>query len=450
MANKARKIVDLIIRDIRFPTSLELDGSDAVNTDPDYSCTYVVLKTDSQLEGHGFTFTCGRGNEIVKVAVNSYRHLVVGQELDAIYSDFATYWRKLTQETQIRWLGPEKGVTHLAAATIVNALWDLWAKLEDKPLWKLLVDMEPEKLVSTLEFHYITDLLTKEEALEILKKGREGREEREAEIVKTGYPAYTTSVGWLGYSDEKIRKLCQQALKDGYTAFKMKVGGKPEDDLRRVKLVRQEIGDNNLLMVDANQKWDVQESIDRMRPLAPYKLHWIEEPTSPDDIHGHATISKAVQQWGMGVATGEACQNRVMFKQFLQAGAMQFCQIDSCRMAGPNEILTVYLMAHKLGVPVCPHAGGVGLCELVPHLQIFDYICVSKTKQNRIIEYVDHLHEHFVHPCIIKNACYTAPKEAGYSTTMKASSLDSYEWPSGSEWVTLFNSGKYERPSVPT
>lgn len=439
-------VTQLSVQDIRFPTSLEGDGSDAVNVDPDYSCPYVTVHTDGDLEGYGITFTVGRGNEIVVLAIEAYSRLVVGRKLLDIFNHFGQFWEELCSESQLRWLGPEKGVVHLAVAAIMNALWDLWAKMEKKPLWKLLVDMDPERLLSTLDFRYISDAITKEEALDILKKGRVGKEKREAEILEKGYPAYTTSAGWLGYSDEKIVRLCREALAEGYTRFKVKVGGNQIDDLRRLSLVRKQIGDEKILLTDANQRWDVYEAIERMKPMAKYNVTWIEEPTNPDDIMGHLAISKALAPYGIGVATGEHCQNRVMFKQFLQAGAMQFCQIDSCRLGGPNEIITVYLMAAKYGVPVCPHAGGVGLCELVQHLQMFDYISVSGSMENRVIEYVDHLHEHFINPVVMRNSSYMAPMAPGYSTEMKKESLQEFMFPIGKRWQKLFESGEYEKP----
>ncbi|PVD23085.1 hypothetical protein C0Q70_16347 [Pomacea canaliculata] len=432
------------VRDIRFPTSLERDGSDAMNKAPDYSCPYVVLTTDVVgVEGHGITFTVGKGNEIVCHAVRVLSKMVVGQKVNEIYSDFGKFWQTLTSEDQMRWLGPEKGVMHLAVAAVVNALWDLWAKIEGKPLWKLLADMEPEKLVSTIDFRYMHDVLTPEEAIEMLKKSQDGKQEREAEMLAKGYPCYTTSCGWLGYEDEKIERLCREALEEGFTRFKAKVGADIEDDRRRCRLIRKLIGPNNILLVDANQRWEVQQAIDWMKELADSKITWIEEPTSPDDILGHLQIAKALNPLGIGVATGEQCQNRIMFKQFLKSGAMQFCQIDSCRLGGVNENLAVILMAHKFGVPVCPHAGGVGLCELVQHLSIFDYICVSGSLENRMTEYLDHLHQHFKAPCVVREGNYIPPQAAGYSVDMKESSLNDYEWPTGRVWQDLIASGKY-------
>ncbi|XP_076462614.1 mitochondrial enolase superfamily member 1-like [Babylonia areolata] len=437
------KVTGCTVRDIRFPTSLQKDGSDAMNVAPDYSCAYVVLSTDTGLEGHGITFTVGKGNEIVCQAVRVLSKLVVGQDLTNIYSDFGTFWRSLTSEDQMRWLGPEKGVMHLAVASLVNGLWDLWAKMEGKPLWKLLVDMEPEKLVSTIDFRYISDALTREEAIEMLKKARPGKEEREKEMQEKGYPSYTTSCGWLGYDDDKIKRLCKEALAEGITRFKAKVGADLEDDKRRCRLLREIIGPDNMLLVDANQRWEVQEAIAWMKELADCKITWIEEPTSPDDVLGHLQIAQALKPLGMGVATGEQCQNRVLFKQFLQSGAMQFCQIDACRLGGVSECVAVILMANKFGVPVCPHGGGVGLCELIQHLSLFDYIAVSASLDNRMTEYLDHLHEHFKNPCIMNRGCYMPPQAPGYSVDMKEASLDDHEWPRGKVWQDLIAQGVY-------
>jgi L-fuconate dehydratase len=419
--------------DLRFPTSRTLDGSDSVHTDPDYSAAYVILRTDSGLEGHGLTFTIGRGNEICTLAIEAFRHLVVGQRLGDITSDFAGFWRSLASESQLRWLGPEKGVIHLALAAIVNAVWDLYAKREEKPVWKLLADMTPRELVSCIDFRYITDALTPDEAVDMLERQVSTKAAREARLLETGYPAYTTSVGWLGYSDQLIVERCHEALAEGFTHFKMKVGGRPDDDVRRTALVRRTIGPDGRLMVDANQKWDVDEAIERIRELAPYDLWWVEEPTNPDDVLGHATIAKAVSP--IGIATGEHCANRVLFKQLLQANAVRFCQIDSCRLGGVNECLAVYLMAAKFGVPVCPHAGGVGLCEYVQHLSMWDYIACSGSLEDRVIEYVDHLHEHFLDPVVIRAGRYMPPTAPGYSITMRPESLAEYEYPGGAAWA---------------
>src|SRR6185369_15395810 len=390
----ATTITDVTVRDIRFPTSATLDGSDAVNVDPDYSATYVVLETNrAGLRGYGLTFTNGRGNEISVAAVRALEHHVRGRTVESLTSDFAGFWLGITSDSQVRWLGPEKGVIHLAAGAIVNAVWDLYARSEHKPLWKLLVDMTPAQLVSCIPFRHISEALTPEEASDILHSNEATKSAREAEMLAEGYPAYTTSAGWLGYSDDKVRRLVREGLAEGWSHFKMKVGRDQADDIRRARIIREEIGPERKLMVDANQIWDVDQAIEWMKPLAEFNPWWIEEPTSPDDVLGHAKIAKAVAP--IGVATGEACQNRVIFKQLLQAKAISFCQIDSCRLAGVNEVLAVILMAAKFGVPVCPHAGGVGLCEYVQHLSLFDYIAVSASLENRITEYVDHLHEHF-------------------------------------------------------
>jgi len=427
-------ITDLITRDIRFPTSRLLDGSDAMNPDPDYSATYVVIQTDSPdgYEGHGLTFTIGRGNEICVAAVNALKRLVVGKTLESFTANMGAFWRMITGDSQLRWIGPDKGAIHLATAAIVNAVWDLYAKVEGKPLWKLLVDMTPEQVVSCIDFRYISDALKPEEALAILQGNFASKAVREAEMYQKGFPAYTTSSGWLGYSDEKLRRLCREAVAAGWTHLKIKVGRSIEDDLRRAAIIREEIGPERKLMMDANQVWEVEEAITNMRLLAKFDPWWIEEPTSPDDVLGHATIAQAIAP--IGVATGEHCQNRILFKQFMQAKAIKFCQIDSCRLGGVNEVLAVLLMAAKFGIPVCPHAGGVGLCEYVQHLALFDYIYVSGSLENRILEYVDHLHEHFVDPVIINNGHYMPPTKPGYSITMWPASLDEYEFPTGKAW----------------
>ena len=428
------KITDVIARDIRFPTSRHLDGSDAMNPDPDYSAAYVVLKTDSPkgTEGHGLTFTIGRGNEICVAAINALKPLVLGQTLEAFTSNMGAFWRRMTGDSQLRWIGPEKGAIHLATAAVVNAVWDLYAKEEGKPLWKLLADMTPEQLVSCIDFRYITDALTPDEALGILKQNDSTKAARVAELQRNGYPAYTTSAGWLGYSDEKLRRLCRESLAEGWTHFKMKVGRDLADDIRRATIIREEIGPGRKLMMDANQYWDVGQAIESMKHLAKFDPWWIEEPTSPDDVLGHAKIARAIAP--IGVATGEHCQNRVIFKQLLQADAIKFCQIDSCRLGGVNEILSVYLMAKKFGVPVCPHAGGVGLCEYVQHLSMWDFISCSASLENRLVEYVNHLHEHFFDPVTMKNGRYMPPTQPGYSITMKPESLAAHEYPIGAAW----------------
>lgn len=420
-------------RDIRFPTSKTLDGSDAMNPDPDYSAAYVILKTnDPSLEGHGLTFTLGRGNELCVDAITSLSYLISGKPLDVLTADMAGFWRMITGDSQLRWLGPEKGVIHMATGALVNAVWDLYAKSEKKPLWKLLADMTAEQLVACVDFTYLTDAITPAEAVDMLKRQESGKQERIDYLLKNGYPAYTTSAGWLGYSEEKIRRLSREAKSEGWTHLKMKVGANINDDIRRAQIIREEIGSDIKLMMDANQKWDVNEAIQQMKRLSEFNPWWIEEPTSPDDILGHLAIRKAISP--IKVATGEHCQNKVMFKQFLQSGAIDICQIDSCRVGGVNEILSIMLMAAKFDIPVCPHAGGVGLCEYVQHLSMIDYIAISGSLNNRITEYVDHLHEHFVHPVVIQNGNYMPPLAPGYSITMKEDAIAAYTYPSGEMW----------------
>jgi L-fuconate dehydratase len=434
MLNKNIVITEVLVRDVRFPTSRLLDGSDAMNPDPDYSAAYVILSTDHPkgLEGHGLTFTIGRGNELCVAAIHALAPLVKGKSLESFTKNMGAFWKMITGDSQLRWLGPEKGVIHLATGAVVNAVWDLYAKVEGKPLWKLLADMNAAELVSCIDFTYITDAITPQEALELLKKLESTKRKRIDRLMQKGYPAYTTSAGWLGYSDEKMRRLCREAKEAGFKHMKIKVGSDLKDDMRRAAIIRKEIGEDSKLMMDANQKWDVDEAIANMEQLKQFNPWWIEEPTSPDDILGHAKIARAVDP--IKVATGEHCQNRVMFKQLMQADAFGICQIDSCRVGGVNEILAILLMAAKFNVPVCPHAGGVGLCEYVQHLSMLDYISISGSLENRIIEYVDHLHEHFDDPVVIKDGAYMPPKMPGYSITMKEQSLIDYNFPDGKIW----------------
>ena len=427
-------ITDLFARDIRCPTSRHLDGSDAMHPDPDYSAAYVILKTDHPhgLEGHGMTFTIGRGNDLCCEAIRSLKHFVVGWTLESFTRDMAGFWRRITGDSQLRWVGPEKGVIHMATGAVVNAVWDLYAKTEGKPLWKLLCDMTPEQIVACVDFRYLTDALTPDEALAILKRSAPMRAEREARMRREGYPAYTTSAGWLGYPDDKLRRLCREMMAEGWSHFKIKVGRDLKDDIRRARIIREEIGPDRKLMMDANQVWDVPQAISWMKQLAEFNPWWIEEPTSPDDVLGHAAIAKALHP--IGVATGEMCHNRVMFKQLMQAGGIQFCQADSCRLGGVNEVIAVLLLAAKFGIPVCPHAGGVGLCEYVQHLSLFDYIAVSGSLEKNLTEYASHLHEHFVHPVVMRNGRYLPPTAPGYSITMKPESLEELEYPHGKIW----------------
>ena len=427
-------ITSVRVIDLRFPTSREQIGSDAVNKDPDYSAAYCILETSSGLEGHGLTFTLGRGTDLVVQAIQYLTRYVINRTLSSLTDDLRAFGRQLTDDSQFRWLGPEKGVIHLATGALINAVWDLYAKAESKPLWQLLADMEPAKLLTAIDFRYIDDALTPVEALHILNAARsKGKLERLTQLQQTGYPGYTTSVGWFGYSEEKIRRLCKAALAEGWTHFKLKVGGDPNEDLRRGHIVREEIGWTNKLMVDANQKWGVLQAIQRTRHLASLDPWWMEEPTSPDDILGHARIRREAAP--VRIATGEHVQNRIIFKQLLQAEAIDVLQLDSCRVAGVNENLAILLLAAKFNIPVCPHAGGVGLCEYVQHLSVFDFLSVSASMQDRVIEYVDHLHEHFLHPVVICNGHYQLPTAPGYSIQVREESLTRFAYPNGAAWI---------------
>jgi L-fuconate dehydratase len=420
-------ITNVRVIDLRFPTSRESIGSDAVNKDPDYSAAYCILETDGDLEGHALTFTLGRGTELCVSAIEHLSKFVRNRTLQSITDDLNAFYLQLTGDTQFRWLGPEKGVIHLACGALINAAWDLYAKAEGKPVWRLLAEMSPEQIVAAIDFRYIADAISPSESLAILRAGKHLQAERLAVLEARGYPAYTTSAGWFGFSDEKIRRLCRESLADGWTHFKLKVGGDPKDDLRRGQLMREEIGWDCHMMVDANQKWGVEEAIQRTLQLSELRPGWMEEPTSPD-----ARIRREVAP--IRIASGEHCHNSVMFKQMFQAGAIDVCQIDSCRVAGINENLAILLMAAKFGVPVCPHAGGVGLCEYVQHLAVFDFLGVSCSMENRVVEFVDHLHEHFLHPVTIRKGHYLLPQAPGYSCEILPASLAGFEYPNGQVW----------------
>jgi L-fuconate dehydratase len=434
MAALEATITGVAVHDVRFPTSRTLAGSDAMNEAPDYSAAYVVLATDDPaLTGHGMTFTIGRGTEVVVAAVHALAHLVRGRRLADVAADPAAFWRALTGDSQLRWIGPEKGAIHLATAALVNAVWDLWAKAEGKPLWKLVADMEPEQLVGCVDFRYITDALTPADAVALLRERVPGRPAREAEARRDGIPAYSTSVGWLGFSDEEVRRRARAAVAEGWTHVKMKVGGDPAADRRRAALIREEIGPERFLMMDANQVWDVEEAIARTRALAEFDPWWMEEPTSPDDVLGHARIAREIAP--VRVATGEHAHNRVIFKQLMQAGAIGVCQLDACRLGGVNEVLAVLLLAARFGIPVCPHAGGVGLSEYVQHLALVDHVAIGGDLGERVIEYVDELHEHFVHPARVRAGRYLVPEAPGYSIEMHAASLAEHAFPGGPVWA---------------
>ncbi|MGX1273687.1 enolase C-terminal domain-like protein [Streptomyces phaeoluteigriseus] len=436
------RVVAVDTHDIRFPTSRELDGSDAMNPDPDYSAAYVVLRTDAAdgHQGHGFTFTIGRGNDVQVAAIGALREHLVGRSVDDLCADPGSLSRDLVGDSQLRWLGPEKGVMHMAIGAVVNAAWDLAAKRAGKPLWRLLADAEPEWLVRQIDFRYLTDALTPDEALTLLRRGRQGADGRRARLLEHGYPAYTTSAGWLGYDDDKLTRLARRAVADGFRQIKLKVGADLDDDVRRCRAARAAVGPDVRIAVDANQRWDVDEAIRWTRALAAFDPCWIEEPTSPDDILGHAAVRDAVAP--VKVATGEHVQNRVIFKQYLQAGALDILQLDAARVGGVNENLAILLLAAKFGVPVCPHAGGVGLCELVQHLSMFDYVALTGTTEGRVIEYVDHLHDHFLDPVVVREGHYTAPTAPGFSAAMRPESIERYTYPGGTFWAADLRSRK--------
>ncbi|KAJ3860501.1 enolase C-terminal domain-like protein [Lentinula novae-zelandiae] len=459
------KITGFETHDVRFPTSLTGDGTDAMNTDCDYSSAYITLLTDSELVGHGMTFTIGRGNDIVCMAIREVANRLIGKDTEELFADMGKTWEFMMSDPQLRWIGPEKGVIHIATGAVNNALWDMYARSRQKPLWKLVVDFSPEELVRSAAWRYISDAITKEEALDMLKKIESTKAEREAKVREIGYPAYVTSAGWLGYSDEKVARLTKEAVAMGFNHFKMKVGADQANDLRRGKIIRSIIDDpqylpagthprdpnsedlkgknagptGSVLMIDANQVWDVPQAIEYVKGLEEIKPWFIEEPTAPDDVLGHAAIRKALKPHGIGVATGEHAHNRMVFKQLLQAEAIDVCQIDSCRLAGVSEVISVLLMSAKFGVPVCPHAGGVGLCEYVIHLSLIDYIAISGTMERNVLEFVDHLHEHFITPCSINSkGRYNVPTNPleGYSIEMFQTSIAEYEWPNGSYWLS--------------
>lgn len=430
-------VIALETSDVRFPTSTQLDGSDAMNPDPDYSAAYVRVVTDADdgLEGHGFVFTIGRGNDVQVAAIDALRHHIVGRNISDLLDDMGQTWRSLVWDSQLRWLGPEKGVMHMAIGAVVNALWDLKAKRAGMPLWQLLARMTPEQIVDLVDFRYLTDALTRDDALQILRAAQTGRAERERVLLAQGYPAYTTTPGWLGYSDEKLVHLVREAVAEGFGMVKLKVGGNVDDDVRRMKLAREAAGPNIRIGIDANQRWDVAEAIAWVKKLEPFDVAWVEEPTSPDDILGHAAIAKGIAP--IPVATGEHVQNRIVFKQMLQAKSLSVLQIDAARVAGVNENIAILLLAAKFGVPVCPHAGGVGLCEAVQHLSMFDYIAVSGSVDGRVIEYVDHLHEHFVTPTDVHDGAYWPPLTPGGSSEMLAASRSEFAFSESREASSL-------------
>jgi L-fuconate dehydratase len=430
------RIISVKTHDVRFPTSRELDGSDAMNTDPDYSAAYVEICTDvDPIVGAGFVFTIGRGNDIEAAAISAIAPMLVDRDIEELLADMGATWRWLVHDSQLRWLGPEKGVMHMAIGAVINALWDIKAKRSGLPLWQLLAQLTPEEIVALVDFRYLTDVLTPADALEILRASEPGRAERQAHLLANGYPGYTTTPGWLGYDDEKLERLCREAVADGFGQIKLKVGADVDDDIRRLSIARRSVGPDVRIAIDANQRWDVNEAVEWIARLAPFDLAWVEEPTSPDDILGHAEIARRIHP--VPVATGEHVANRVVFKQMLQAKSLTYLQIDAARVAGVNENVAILLLAAKFGVPVCPHAGGVGLCEAVQHLSMFDFVAVSGSLADRHIEFVDHLHEHFVTPVEISGGRYLAPRAPGAGAEMLQDSLERFSFPDGAVWLAL-------------
>ena len=427
------KIINMIVEDVRYPTSNDQTGSDAIHKDPDYSAAYVsIFTSDPKIIGYGITFTLGKGNDIVASCIEQYFSIFNNMSLIDLEKNIGKLWYECVDHSQLRWLGPEKGVVHLAVSAIFNALWDLTAKKNKKPLWKFVIDSEPETIISWLTFKHIEDGLTKDEALNIITENQKYKNKRVEMILNEGYPSYTTAAGWLGYSDEKIVDLCKQYMARGWKHFKVKVGLNLDQDIQRLKLIRKTIGNDCFIMIDANQQWSVNQSIKHINELKKFDILFAEEPTNADDVLGFVKIKKSVGE--VKLATGEACSSRVMFKQFLQSGGMNICQIDSCRLGSINEILTVLLMAHKFNVPVFPHAGGVGLCEYVQHLCMIDYVMINGQKDDKVVEYQDELHEHFIYPCVIKNGNYMPPLDHGYSIEMKQKSVKTFTFPHGEYW----------------
>ena len=421
-------------RDVRFPTSKELDGSDAMNPDPDYSSAYVSFGSEGGPLGHSSVFTIGRGNDVQVAALEALRPYVFGRDLDELLDDMGALYLELTGDSQLRWLGPEKGVMHMAIGAVVNALWDIKAKEAQKPLWELLADMDPEELAGLIDYRYISTALDRDRVTDMFREQYEGRTERKQTLRREGYPAYTTSPGWLGYSDEKLVRLAQEAIEEGFARIKLKVGANKDDDVRRLKLARETCGEDFPIAVDANQRWEVDEAIDWISALAPMGLDWVEEPTSPDDVQGHAAIQKAVAP--TRISTGEHMASRVVARQLLESGAVSVLQIDSARVAGVNENIAILALAAHFGIPVIPHAGGVGLCEAVQHLAFFDYVALTGTKEDRAIEYVDHLHHHFVDPVDVRHGRYWPTDVPGTSQEMLSGSMAYFAFPDGEEWAT--------------
>lgn len=419
--------------DVRFPTSAMLDGSDAMNAEPDYSAACLQLDTTIHgLVGHSLVFTIGRGNDVQIQAIRVVAEKVAGLDIEYVFENIGEIAKNLSSDSQLRWLGPDKGVFHMATGAVLNALWDLYAKSRGVPLWKLLSSMSPERIISCVDFRYISDAITPGEALEILREGATSREKNTTLLLENGLPAYTTTPGWLGYADEKMLRLTSEAMASGFGFIKYKCGKSFDDDHRRLTKIRQLVGPDFPIAIDANQVWDVDVAIEWIKGLEAFNLQWIEEPTHPDDVVGHARIAFEVSP--TPIATGEMASSRIIFKQLLQSEAIKVMQIDATRVAGVNENIANILLAAKYGIPVCPHAGGVGLCEMVQHLAMFDAVAVSGHHRRRYVEYVDHLHDHFLEPARIADGNYMPPRRPGIGSEMLETSIRDFEFPNGNYW----------------
>ncbi len=423
------------VTDLRFPTSRTLDGSDAMNPDPDYSAAYLELSTSEPgLTGCGFVFTIGRGNDIQAAAVEVVADRLVGRELDGLLENPSAVNRELNWDSQLRWLGPDKGVMHMAVGAAMNAVWDLRCKREGRPLWSTLSHLEPAEVVALVDWTYLSDFLDPAQAREILEERRSERDSRIADLRRDGLAAYTTSPGWLGYSDDKLERLCRQALDDGFNTIKLKVGADLDNDCRRLGIARTAIGPDTALAIDANQRWSVPDAIAAIGRFAEFNLRWVEEPTHPDDVVGHATIAKAVHP--VPIATGEHLANPTLAKQLLQLGGAQILQIDATRVGGVHDLVAMILLAARAGVDVIPHAGGVGLCEAVQHFAFFNAISVAADPSQLALEYVDHLHEHLDQPVEVTSGRYRLPTQPGAGTAFRPGTAAAFAYPCGTEWGT--------------